>query len=161
MFKIKLFLFTLSTAITMQVHSTEKVPGVIIELLSGETVEIALTDNPQMVYNGTTINLTTNSFNIEYNPVDISKVYLGEVDRFDTIIQNVGMGKGSMSIENGFVRLSGFAANEILILYSLNGIQIESFHTDSNGFLDINLSSLPHGIFIIKINQQTVKISKL
>jgi hypothetical protein len=127
-------------------------------LSSGKTVEIALTDNPKMTFDGTTVKLTSVNVNVEYTPAEIAKVTIGEVESSDSGISTVKTSQATMSVEGGFVRLSGFAANEPVKVYTLNGVQTCSFETDANGSLAISISSLPKGISIIKANQQKIKI---
>lgn len=158
--KKRLLLFMLSAVMWGQSLAVDKVPGAIIELSSGKTVEIALTDNPKMTFDGTTVKLTAVNVNLEYTPAEIAKVRIGEVDSSASGISSVETSQATMSVEGGFVRLSGFATNESIKVYSFTGVQTGSFETDANGSLVIGISSLPKGISIIKVNQQTIKITR-
>lgn len=160
MVKKRLLLFMLSAVMWGQSLAADKVPGAIIELSSGKTVEIALTDNPKMTFDGTTVKLTSVNVNVEYTPAEIVKVTIGEVDSSVSGISSVETSQATMSVEGGFVRLSGFAKNEPVRVYTLNGVQTGSFETDANGSLAISISSFPQGISIIKANQQTIKITR-
>lgn len=158
--KKKLLLFMLLAAVGIQVQAADKVPGVIVELASGGTVEIALTDNPKMVFDGTAVKLTATNVDVEYTPTEIAKVRIDEVDASNTAIEAAETEKGVMTLEGGFVRLTGFATNESVSVYSLGGIQLASYKTNSNGSLAIDLSSLPSGISIIKTQQQSIKVTR-
>ena len=160
MVKKRLLLFMLSAVMWGQSFAADKVPGAIIELSSGKTVEIALTDNPKMTFDGTTVKLTAVNVKVEYTPTEIAKVTIGEVESSASGISSAETSQPMMSIEGGFVRLSGFDASEVVKVYTLNGVQIGSFETDANGSLAISISSLPQGISIIKANQQTIKITR-
>ena len=158
--KKRLLLFMLSAVMWGPSLAADKVPGAIIELSSGKTVEIALTDNPKMTFDGTTVKLTAVNVNVEYTPTEIAKVIISEVESSVSGINSMEASQATMTVDGGFVRLSGFAVNETVKVYTLNGVQTDSFQTDVNGSLAISISSLPHGISIIKANQQTIKITR-
>lgn len=160
MVKKRFLLFMLSTVLWGRSMAADKIPGAIIELSSGKTVEIALTDNPKMTFDGTTVKLTAVNVEVEYTPAEIVKVTIGEVDSSVSGINNVEASNATISVEGGFVHLSGFASNESVKVYTLTGMQTDSFETDANGSLAINISSLPQGISIIKADNQTIKITR-
>ena len=158
--KKRLLLFMLSAVMWGQSLAADKVPGAIIELSSGKTVEIALTDNPKMTFDGTTVKLTAVNVNVEYTPAEIAKVTIGEVESSVSGISSMETSQATISVEGGFVRLSGFSANEAVKVYTLSGVETSSFETDASGSLAISISSLPQGISIIKASNQIIKITK-
>ena len=160
MMKKQLLLLALSAVMWGQSMAADKVPGAIIELSSGKTVEIALTDNPKMTFDGTTVKLTAVNVNVEYTPAEIVKVTIGEVESSVSGISSMETSQATISVEGGFVRLSGFSANEAVKVYTLSGVETSSFETDASGSLAISISSLPQGISIIKASNQIIKITR-
>jgi hypothetical protein len=160
MMKKQLLLLALSAVMWGQSMAADKVPGAIIELSSGKTVEIALTDNPKMTFDGTTVKRTAVNVNVEYTPAEIAKVTIGEVESPVSGISTVETSQATISVEGGFVRLSGFSANEAVKIYTLSGVETSSFETDASGSLAISISSLPQGISIIKASNQIIKITR-
>lgn len=158
--KKQLLLLALSAVMWGQSMAADKVPGAIIELSSGKTVEIALTDNPKMTFDGTTVKLTAVNVNVEYTPAEIAKVTIGEVESSVSGISSMETSQATISVEGGFVRLSGFSANEAVKVYTLSGVETSSFETDASGSLAISISSLPQGISIIKASNQIIKITR-
>ena len=158
--KKQLLLLALSAVMWGQSLAADKVPGAIIELSSGKTVEIALTDNPKMTFDGTTVKLTAVNVNVEYTPAEIVKVTIGEVESSVSGISSMETSQATISVEGGFVRLSGFSANEAVKVYTLSGVETSSFETDASGSLAISISSLPQGISIIKASNQIIKITR-
>ena len=158
--KKRLLLFMLSAVMWGPSLAADKVPGAIIELSSGKTVEIALTDNPKMTFDGTTVKLTAVNVNVEYTPAEIAKVTIGEVESSVSGISSIETSQATISVEGGFVRLSGFSANEAVKVYTLSGVETSSFETDASGSLAISISSLPQGISIIKASNQIIKITR-
>lgn len=146
--------------LSVSIQAADKVPGVIVELSSGGIIEIALANNPKIVFDGKKIKITSTKDNAEYAPSDILKVKVGEVDATDTGIIGIQEEKGQIKSEGGFVRLTGFPANEAISVFSINGALVGSFRTDTNGLCSIDLSNLPSGIFIIKTKNESIKITR-
>jgi len=137
-----------------------KVQGVIVELSSGEKLEYRLADHPKMVYNGQTVKLTADGVSLSYTPSEIAKVTMGEVDDVSNGIEELKSSNGKIRVNSGFVRLSGFLPDESVCIYSMDGTIRATYHTLTDGTLIISLSSLPSGISIIKVNKETIKITR-
>ncbi len=152
--------FLLCIAGHPQGFAQDKVQGIIVELSTGEKLEYRLSDTPKMVYDGQTITLTANGVNVVYTPSELVKVRMGEVDDVSSGIEEQVSQQGEVKVEAGYVRLSGFAHGEIVRVYSMDGKLYANYQTSSDGALLIPISTLPSGISIIKVKQQTIKISK-
>jgi hypothetical protein len=151
-------LFMLFSAMTTL---AEKVSGVIVELSSGGTLEIAMAYNPKIFFDGKVIKLTATDVNVEYTPSEIKKVRIAEVDGIGTGINASENLSGSIQVEEGFVRLTGFAANEAVEVFSISGVMTAAFRTSANGSCTIDLRSLPSGVSIVKVQKQSIKITRL
>ena len=163
MMKDKTFLlivFLLAIVSNTRCLGHEKVQGIIVELSSGEKMEYRLKDHPKMTYDGQTIKLTADGVSLSYTPSEITKVTTGEVDDVSNGIEELKSSTGEISINTGFVRLSGFQPNESVRVYSMDGKIRTNYQTLADGSLVISLSNLPLGISIIKVNKETIKITK-
>ena len=56
--------------------------------------------------------------------------------------------------------MSGLAAYEIVKLYNVGGKLLSTWRAASSGELIIKLSDLKQGIYIIKANQQSLKVTR-
>ena len=142
---------------------SEKVLGVIVELTSGEKIEYQLSKHPKLVFDGQTITLTATNINVEYTVADFAKVTTGMVDYVEDIsegISELSNQQGTINVASGFVRFSGFAAGETIRIYSTTGVLQDAKQTDADGTLVLSVANLPQGISIIKINKQSIKITK-
>lgn len=157
---MKKLLLLLMLFISVNIQAADKVLGVIVELLSGGTIEIALENNPKMVFDGKKVKITSPKDNAEYEPSDILKVKVGEVDAADTGIIGIQDEKGQIKTEGGLVRLTGFPANEAISVFSINGVLVNTFRTDANGSCTIDLRNLQSGISIIKTQNESIKITR-
>lgn len=155
------FLMFLSLFIvgTIQGFAKDNVQGIIIQLSSGEKVECMLSDNPKMVFDGTTVTITAANLNLKVTPSEIKKVMMGTVD--DTSgIDDAKLNSSVFELNEDYIRLSGFTSCEEIKVYSASGVLYGAYRTSTDGNLILPMSSLPTGISIIKSNKQSIKISK-
>lgn len=153
-----LFLFMLFLSVSIQ--AANKVPGVVVELSSGGTIEIALANNPKMVFDGKKVKITSVNKDAEYEPSEIIKIKVGEIDGANTGIKDTRKEKGQIKAEGDFIRLIGFHANEEISVFSFKGVRISTFRTDANGSFIIDLRHIPSGISIIKTQNESIKITR-
>ena len=155
-----LLVFLLLTFGHTQCFAQEKVQGIIVELSTGEVIEYRLADHPKLVFDGTTVTLTTDGVKVEYKPMDLAKVKTGEVANNSSGIEELVSKQGEINVDAGFVRLNGFHPSESVRIFTISGTLIETYQVSSNGTLTIPISSLPSGISIIKANKQSIKITR-
>lgn len=155
-----LTLLSFLSLFTNSSFAQDKVQGIIVELSTGEKVEYRLVDHPKLVFDGETITLTANGVMVEYNPAELLKVTTGEVDNTGNDIADIVANKGDITFESGFVRLRSFTAGTIVNAYTIGGTEIASWHIADDGTLAIPIASLPQDITIIKIINQSIKITK-
>ena len=157
-FKI-LMLLSLFIVGVIQGLAKDKVQGIIIQLSTGENVECMLSDNPKMVFDGTTVTITATNLTLKVTPSEIQKVMMGTVD--DTSgIDGAKLNSSLVELNEDYVRLSGFTSCEEIKVYSASGVLYASYRTSTDGSLVIPIASLPTGISIIKSFKQSIKIHK-
>ena len=131
---------------------------VVIEIDGGEQTEYALTENPKLSFDGKTIILTTTKVRIEYSATDIAKVALKDISTTD--IEGVEERQRQIQLLNDKVHMSGLVAHETVQLYSMGGVLLSTWKATNNGELTINLSDLQRGVYIIKANHQSFKVTR-
>ena len=129
----------------------------VVETTNGERLEYMLKDLPRIIYDNSMVTLTTNTTIIEFHPEEILKIFLTEPI---TAINDCKSLDGSFSLCHDQVLLSGFAANEVITLFSADGHQLWRETIHDNGRLTISLNQLSTGLYIIKTNHQSIKITK-
>ncbi len=130
---------------------------VVVETAAGERMEYSLSSEPRIVFEDSKVTLITNTTTVDFSPEEVEKVYMAESS---TNIHNVKDSDGTIRIQHDQVCLSGYAANEPIMLFTIDGRQLQSHHVGADGRLTISLSQLPSGTYIIKTNHQSVKITK-
>lgn len=130
---------------------------VVVETIEGERMEYLLSDNPRIVHHDGLVTLTTNMLKVDLPTASVLKVYFSNST---TNIRKAKTAEGVINWQENTVVLIGFTANELVSLYSSDGRKLWQQATDGNGQFSISLNSLSQGIYIIKTNHQTLKISK-
>ena len=157
----KLLFFLLSLLFVlgkMNSFAQDKVKGIIVELSSGKKMEFRLDDHPKLVFDGQTIKLTADGVQVEYAPLDLMKLTMGQVSNVSSGIEERTSAQNDIKVEAGFVRLNGFKEGDSITVYSSNGAKLAEYRIGFNGSLVIPISSLPTGISVIKTNKQFIKI---
>ena len=157
----KLLFFLLSLLFVlgkMNSFAQDKVKGIIVELSSGKKMEFRLDDHPKLVFDGQTIKLTADGVQVEYTPLDLMKLTMGQVPNVSSGIEEHTSAQNDIKVEAGFVRLNGFKEGDSIAVYSSNGAKLAEYRIGFNGSLVIPISSLPTGISVIKTNKQFIKI---
>lgn len=142
----------------MNTEAQNTVKGLVIETAKGERVEFALTENPKLTYDGNTVTLTTTTVSVDYSATDIIKVVVADVS--STSVDAVEVRDGKIQLLNDEVRMSGLSAGETVCLYNVSGTLLSTWQTTNYGELTITLSDLSRGIYIIKANHQSFKVTK-
>jgi hypothetical protein len=144
--------------ITAKADAQGTVKGIVIETAGGQRTEYALTETPKLTYDGNTVTLTTTKVSVDYTASNILKVMLTDIS--STGINDVESSLGNILLSNDEVRMSGLAADESVTLYNVNGMLLSSWKATSMGELTISLSDLSRGVYIIKANHQSFKVTR-
>ena len=150
-----LFLFILGQARTF---SQDKVKGVIVELNSGKKMEFRLDDHPKFVFDGQIVKLTADGVQVEFAPLDLMKLTMGQVPNVSSGIEKHTSTQNDIKVEAGFIRLNGFNASDVVTVHSSNGVKMAEYRVWSDGSFVIPISSLPSGMSIITTNKQSIKV---
>lgn len=140
-------------------ETQDKVQGIIIDLATGESVEITLADNPKITYDGNNIKIVSETIDVQYTLSELSKVRMGDVDN-STDISNVANTEGNIEFNRDFLRFSGYDVNEEIKIFSISGTLMSTHKVSTYGTTTISLDSFPKGIYLISVKNETIKINK-
>lgn len=131
----------------------------IIETTDGGKTVFALSNNPEISFNGQTMLLAVGSQSHSYEIANVAQYYFG------TIESGIGILKGTRfhirNIGNDQIVIEGITPKTDVRLYSLNGTQKTCKVVLSSDKATISLTTLPKGIYIISVNQnQIIKIHR-
>lgn len=59
---------------------------------------------------------------------------------------------------NGHVMYQGLTSSSVVRVFTLNGVEVAHYKADSQGCVDIDISTMPHGVYIFHSNKNVIKI---
>ena len=143
--KIKLLLVFISVATTMFAES------ITIKQKSGNETILELTTNPIITFSGESMVVTNDFTTITFPLDDIDSYVVGETSGIREV-------KDTPQFRDGHIVFKGFKEKSSTTVYSLDGKTIRKYAPDISGIIDINLRSLPKGVFVISTPNNKVKI---
>ena len=127
---------------------------VVIETTFGEKMVCQFGENPRLMHENDYVVLKTTRAEIRYQATEIKKVYI--YDETKTGIDAVNV--GNMRMDGEQIYFQGFASNEQVRIYTIDGKMTATFNVDTDGVLTVPLESLRERVSIIKTKNQTFKI---
>ncbi len=132
---------------------------VAVETTGSERIEYLLSDVPRIVYDAAKVTITTMKASVDFNPAEVQKVYIAE-STSPSAVKEIRQPDGTFQLQHEQVRFSGFASNESVALFGVDGRQLWCRRVDAGGNLVVSLGQLSAGIYIIKTSHQSFKITK-
>ena len=132
----------------------------------GGSISYALSAKPKITYNATELQLSTNGTTVTYPVADIERITFEPVaSSIGQTIQH-GPDRYLITVTAEGVNIEGAAPHEPVNLYTIDGLLLHTYRTDSRGTLAVKLASITaYGhqgpqIYIIKAGQSTLKITR-
>ena len=134
----------------------EQVLCMVITNTDGTVNKFALQDAPVLTYEGNNLVVTCNDATLTTALGDIEQ-WSFEMADLDGIDEAETTPKAILSF--GKANLTGLKSGSIISIYSIDGKAVSSLRADGEGNVNIDLSQLPGGIYIIRTPNQSYKIS--
>jgi hypothetical protein len=128
----------------------------VVHLQSGTKASFTLTTEPIITFSGTNMIITCGTSYTTYGIDDVSYYDYDDVETDISTIKN----KSNLSRQGDVITLSLLNSGSRVNLYNVEGQLIISKKADTRGNLTINLSTLSKGVYLLKSNTLTIKISK-
>lgn len=129
--------------------------NLVIHLKSGGKAVFALVEKPVITFEGE--NLLVKSETANYS------IPISDIDTYDfTETTEVGQVKEKVNkpvIANGHVFFSQLKAGSKVTVYAIDGRQLHYYIADSSGNVDVDLTTLPKGIYILNSPDTNIKIT--
>ena len=123
----------------------------------GQVVSINLNDEPRTTYNDGNLVITTTKVTITY-PLENVKRYT--YVSASNGISSPGVSKAKLSANGETLTFTGLKAGTSIILYNVAGQLLRRVTPSSEGYAIVSVSKLPTGVYIVKMNDATYKITK-
>ena len=134
-------------------------------LNDGSRTAYAFGQHPVVTYTNGELLLTTTQQQVAYAAADVRKFTFSASDiscdaQPPTSVASPIELSLQFSLQQGNVHFSGCRAGSTIIVYTLDGKQMQTVTTDETGNATIDIASYPAGVYIIKTETITHKIIK-
>lgn len=124
---------------------------------TGEKVGYVLSERPKITFNKTALTVISDGVEISY-PIDNFRCITYEKNDV-TSIKETGIGE-LYSLKNNSLFFHNLKANDLISIFSIDGVLLYSKSVQHNGEFTISLSDFNTKAFIVKMNNLTFKIVK-
>lgn len=122
---------------------------------TGEKVGYVLSERPKITFNKTALTVISDGVEISY-PIDNFRCITYEKNDV-TSIKETGIGE-LYSLKNNSLFFHNLRANDLISIFSIDGVLLYSKSVQRNGEFTISLSDFNTKAFIVKMNNLTFKI---
>ena len=123
-------------------------------MVQGKPVSFALSDKPGITYQNNQLVVTTAEETIEIPVADISGTSFEETS---TAIRNL-MSGGKPQIQGGLVCFTDLTPGTPVQVFTADGRSVAEAKSDANGTVQVSLSELPKGTYLLKAGKRTIKM---
>ena len=139
----------------------EEESALVLKYKDGRTDYLFLADKPVIKFEDETLVIKASDFSADLQ--EISKFYFEEADREVVAVNSIKEDKKTLVIsylDGQTVRIQGAVSKSGVNVFSVDGKAVKSAVTsDANGVI-VNLANQNAGVYIIKANNQSFKITK-
>lgn len=149
----------------MRAEQTESVPSLLeVWMNDGSTMTFPVSQKPVISFNDKTVSITRldngSIKKIEIPSANVHKYTLGNGTLTGITTMEANKTEGSVMSNGNIIIVDGQKAYSHVGIYTMDGKNVETLATDGNGCLNVNISTLSKGVYIIKTNSTTIKITK-
>ena len=153
--KCKRWLVVLAMALTCQLTMLANEGTLILWHADGTKTNIELSQLPQIQFENDKVIITSSILNMEYDAEEILRFTYEE-----GLGEDAGLVDGIASVQDGRLLFHGVKSADKVSVYSINGTRVPVKLSIVNGKYSLSLSSIPTGVYILKVNGKTSKFTK-
>lgn len=139
-------------------HAADEVETLIILMKNGSENAFFLKDNPKVTFEGTSLKVSAATGDVSFALVDVMRFTYAKKST-SGISEQVENPTG-VSFEGDVLVISQLKANTTASIYALDGKLIRQLKPQRAGTYRISLSELPSGLYLVKADNVTYKITK-
>ena len=159
--KVKFTLLSLLLALAAtSMWAADKQNALIVLTKDNVLHQFILADKPTVTFEGTQLKVTCEkaSASASFNLSDIIRFTYAGKDAAG--IDEMTTDPAEISMEEGVLVISQMKANSTVKVYSMDGKLVRQLTAQRAGTYRLSLSSLPSGVYIVKADNITYKITK-
>lgn len=140
------------------INATDVAYRLLVWMDSGAKSAYALSTKPKITYDGTCLIVSTTAATVEYPAEDVWKFTLDKIEISG--IEETLIEVPTMRIVGDVVSFTGCRPGSVVRMFNVGGQSLATEKADTDGALQLNISHLPHGIYILSTESITYKIIK-
>jgi hypothetical protein len=159
--KVKFTILSLLLAlVATTMRAADKQNTLIVLTKDNVLHQFVLADKPKVTFEGTQLKVTCEkaSASASFNLSDIIRFTYAGKDASG--IDEMTVNPTEISMEEGVLVISQMKANSTVNVYSMDGKLVRQLTAQRAGTYRLSLSSLPAGVYIVKADTITYKITK-
>ena len=159
--KVKFTILSLLFAFAVtSVWAADKQNTLIVLTKNNVMHQFVLADKPKVTFEGNQLKVTCEkaSASASFNLSDIIRFTYEGKDAAG--IDELTVDPAEISMEGGTLVISQMKANSTVNVYSMDGKLVRQLKPHRSGTYRLNLSELPSGLYIVKADNTTYKITK-
>ena len=148
-------------ATTCSVNSiNEETAALTVWLTSGEKVSYWAEELPEFKLVDDYLQVSSMSVNVAYEAKDVQKFSL-ETKNTETAIKAINQStEDKPLLLGGYLIIQNGEPGSSVVIVNTNGISVANYTIGADGRLNVNLSTLPRGTFVVKTCHNSIKLSK-
>lgn len=154
---LKLLLITLF-ALSAPIYADDLITTLIVTTKDMQTHQFALTDRPQVRFNGDQLVVLSDRTDASYPLANVLRFhyekvsYVGIYDHEDQ--------SPDLSYDGNVLIISNIKAGDVASVYGSDGRLVRQLTAQRNGTYRLPLSNLPSGVYLVRTGNTTFKITK-
>ena len=127
--------------------------SLFVTFKDGQKIEFALTTMPEICFGNNLMTITSTRTTVSYELWKVNTFTYGTTTGISQLQTS-----SKFSLEEDRIIVDG--TNNKINAFALDGKAIGLSHTTAEGKTIINLNALTHGVYIIKINNKSIKVAR-
>ena len=152
-----LLLLLLLTAMSVGMYA-DQLETLVVTLKDGSQTTFFLKDKPQVTFEGTDLKVTSDVGDAAFALADVLRFTYEKKDPSginETVVDPTGV-----AFQDDVLVISQLKANAVVAIYALDGKLLRQLKAHRSGTYRISLSELPAGLYLVKADNVTCKITK-
>lgn len=144
--------------IPQESKAVDEVETLIIQMKNGSENTFFLKDKPKVTFEGVNLKVSATTGDVSYALADVLRFTYAK--KSPTGISEQVEDRTGVAFEGDVLVISQLKANAVASIYTLDGKLIRQLRPQRTGTYRINLSELPSGLYLVKADNVTYKITK-
>lgn len=129
----------------------------VVWMKGGEKVYYNLAEEPRTTFNGSLLNITTNTVSASYQRTNILRYTFEGNSTAIAAPQQKGL---VFAQDNDGLTLSNLPGGTPVALYDMAGRLLQSYTAEAGKTLEISLTNRPTGVYVVQMKGHSLKITK-